>query len=267
VKNPLFWLQFENRAGVDFMFGSVAECQAQLRQSSVEMIEALAAVPDYEPALASDSPVEAMRTELARVELIAFDLVRALEKQQGYPAGGEADVLFDGFLAREYYPRIEAVKKGLLVAKGKLESDPDLRTELYTASLDGIGERIEREPPPLPVVSNVVALRNWERAGRAEAASDDRQEDAPPAQASDVGSGESKWITISQAQRISSINKGTISRAADSKEIRTNGEMGRLRLLDSADFNRWHLERIDKPERQESDQHIQEKMRRYNDDN
>lgn len=70
------------------------------------------------------------------------------------------------------------------------------------------------------------------------------------------------WLTVAEAERLSSINRGTISRACDSGEIVTNGESGRGRRIDSTDFNRWHLAYIRRPERQESEAGILRKQNR-----
>jgi hypothetical protein len=52
-----------------------------------------------------------------------------------------------------------------------------------------------------------------------------------------------KWIKVSEAQRISGINKGVISRAADVGEIKTNGKKGNARRLDAGSFSQWTLNR------------------------
>lgn len=52
------------------------------------------------------------------------------------------------------------------------------------------------------------------------------------------------WLTIQQAESISAINRGVISRAVSAGKIRSNGQRGRQRRLDSADFTRWHLQRV-----------------------
>lgn len=72
-----------------------------------------------------------------------------------------------------------------------------------------------------------------------------------------------RWITVTQASRISGINVGVISRAVDEGAIQSNGLKGKQRQIDSADFNRWQLDRAgknaqaEKSEPRESDEHIQ----------
>jgi hypothetical protein len=51
------------------------------------------------------------------------------------------------------------------------------------------------------------------------------------------------WITVSEAARISGVNKGVISRAADAQEIKTNGKDGRGRRLGAGSFSQWVLQR------------------------
>jgi hypothetical protein len=51
------------------------------------------------------------------------------------------------------------------------------------------------------------------------------------------------WIKVSEAQRISGVNKGVISRAADAGEIKTNGKSRRDRRLDAGSFSQWIVKR------------------------
>jgi hypothetical protein len=65
------------------------------------------------------------------------------------------------------------------------------------------------------------------------------------------------WISVAQAAQISGINPGVISRAADAGQLRSNGKKGKgKRKIDALDFTRWQLERIKRPERAESDEHV-----------
>lgn len=67
-------------------------------------------------------------------------------------------------------------------------------------------------------------------------------------------------ISLAEAQKLSGINRGIISRAVNAGEIKNNGERGKgKRKIDSADFNRWVLERDKKAERTETEEGI--KMR------
>jgi hypothetical protein len=52
-----------------------------------------------------------------------------------------------------------------------------------------------------------------------------------------------RWLTISDAARVSGINKGIISRAADAGELRDNGKTERARRIDALDFIQWQLKR------------------------
>ena len=70
----------------------------------------------------------------------------------------------------------------------------------------------------------------------------------------------SNWMTISEAESISGINRGVISRAANAEDFMTNGETGRDRRIDRADFTRWQQKRAAKPEPRETSQSIQKKL-------
>jgi len=73
---------------------------------------------------------------------------------------------------------------------------------------------------------------------------------------------DTKWMSFADAARISAINRGIISRAADAGKIRDNGKKGKgKRKIDSADFNRWVLER--NKEQEESDQHVENLMKKH----
>jgi hypothetical protein len=62
----------------------------------------------------------------------------------------------------------------------------------------------------------------------------------------------SSWLTVSKASLMSAIATGTISRAANKGELKTNGKEGRERRLDPSDFSQWALARMRKPESDES---------------
>ena len=55
------------------------------------------------------------------------------------------------------------------------------------------------------------------------------------------------WITITEAERLSGISKGTISRAANNGKIETNGEKKRARRLNNESFTQWALKRAESP--------------------
>jgi hypothetical protein len=89
---------------------------------------------------------------------------------------------------------------------------------------------------------NLQAVRAWKRRWEFEKLGP--KETVPPDRLA--------WLTIAEVASLSGINRGVISRAAKEGKIRTNGKANREIRLDSADFNRWHLERIHSPERKES---------------
>ena len=70
------------------------------------------------------------------------------------------------------------------------------------------------------------------------------------------------WLTIADAETISDINRGTISRAVDAGELKGNGKTRRGRRIDAADFTRWVIERAKKPEPVESDEAVRRKLDR-----
>jgi hypothetical protein len=72
----------------------------------------------------------------------------------------------------------------------------------------------------------------------------------------------SQWLSLAQAEQLSGINRGTISRAIDAGEIKSNGETGKgKRKIDSADFNRWHLERANRLEQTESEEQVEKLLK------
>jgi hypothetical protein len=67
-----------------------------------------------------------------------------------------------------------------------------------------------------------------------------------------------QWITLAEAERISGINRGVISRAVDAGALASNGQKGRgKRKIDAAAFTLWQLQRAQRPERTESTAHVQ----------
>jgi hypothetical protein len=74
---------------------------------------------------------------------------------------------------------------------------------------------------------------------------------------SDQGAAQVRWITISEAARISGINKGTIGRAADTGELLDNGKKVRERRIDAQAFVQWQLSRT-KSEPAESDAQVKQ---------
>jgi hypothetical protein len=67
-----------------------------------------------------------------------------------------------------------------------------------------------------------------------------------------------QWITLAEAERISGINRGVISRAVDAGALASNGQKGRgKRKIDAGAFTRWQLQRAQRPERTERTAHVQ----------
>jgi hypothetical protein len=73
----------------------------------------------------------------------------------------------------------------------------------------------------------------------------------------------SRWIRIAEGERVSSVNRGTISRAVNAGQIKNNGAKGPERRIDSADFTRWVLKRANKPNSQESNAKVQRALNKH----
>ncbi|HEX3991926.1 MAG TPA: hypothetical protein VHX39_12215 [Acetobacteraceae bacterium] len=69
------------------------------------------------------------------------------------------------------------------------------------------------------------------------------------------------WLTLVEAEQLSAINRGVISRAVTAGEIASNGKKGRQRRLDAADFVRWQLARARRPEAPEGNEQVREQFR------
>jgi excisionase family DNA binding protein len=70
------------------------------------------------------------------------------------------------------------------------------------------------------------------------------------------------WLTVSQAATLSGLDKGTISRWVARGDVKSNGQKGRKRRIDSADFNRYLLRRAENPERTESNAAVERKLKK-----
>lgn len=68
---------------------------------------------------------------------------------------------------------------------------------------------------------------------------------------------EGRWLTVTEAAKITGINAGLISRAADAGELKSNGLTGRGRKIDSVGLNQWTLAKADKESGQESDAKVE----------
>jgi tetratricopeptide (TPR) repeat protein len=72
-----------------------------------------------------------------------------------------------------------------------------------------------------------------------------------------------RWITVSQAASVSGANPGVITRAVDAGELMGNGMTGRERRVDAVDLTQWMLQRIAKPEAEESDAQVERLVGKY----
>jgi excisionase family DNA binding protein len=72
--------------------------------------------------------------------------------------------------------------------------------------------------------------------------------------------GHRSWLTVSEAAMVSGISKGAISRLADAGTLKSNRQSGRDRRIDSADINRYQLERANRADQPESDEAVARKL-------
>jgi len=70
------------------------------------------------------------------------------------------------------------------------------------------------------------------------------------------------WIKLVDAEVISGINRGNISRAADRGEIADNKLTGRDRRIDRVDFSRWQEQQAKKQDRVETAKEVERKLKR-----
>jgi hypothetical protein len=75
-----------------------------------------------------------------------------------------------------------------------------------------------------------------------------------------------RWLTVTQAARIAAANPGVLSRAADSGALRTNGLRGTERRIWAIDLCRWINARALRPEPSESEEHVEQLVRRHTHD-
>lgn len=71
---------------------------------------------------------------------------------------------------------------------------------------------------------------------------------------------DSRWMRFIDAENITGINRGVISKAASKGEILQNGKPLRDRRIDRGSFTRWAEKRASKSEQQESDAAVQRKL-------
>jgi hypothetical protein len=73
-----------------------------------------------------------------------------------------------------------------------------------------------------------------------------------------------EWVRVNKAARIAFVNSGQISRAVTDGDLKGNGKKRRERRVDRQDLTRWIQERVERPERAESDESVKRKMERTN---
>jgi hypothetical protein len=89
-------------------------------------------------------------------------------------------------------------------------------------------------------------------------------EDAGPGEGGDACQTESlSWIKVSQAEKISRVSRGFISRLADAGRIRSNGKNNTARRISTLDFIGWLLSRDKRPEPKESDAQVDKLVTRH----
>jgi len=69
------------------------------------------------------------------------------------------------------------------------------------------------------------------------------------------------WLTVTQAAKVAFTSTGTISRAVDAGNLKSNGKHHRERRIDSADLTRWILARSNRTEPVESNDRVESLMR------
>jgi excisionase family DNA binding protein len=79
---------------------------------------------------------------------------------------------------------------------------------------------------------------------------------------SPAASNNKPWLTVDEAACVSGIHKGTISRLANKGDLKSNGEKRLKRRIDSADLNRYQLERVKKAGPSESDEAVERKLKK-----
>jgi hypothetical protein len=112
-----------------------------------------------------------------------------------------------------------------------------------------------------------VTPRKLSRHPQAVPGTEDRNDQAngtfgerkPPAkeQPDPIGNNAARMISLAEAESISGISQGVISRAINAGKLKSNGLNGKgKRKVDAADFARWQLERVQKGDPVESYEHV-----------
>jgi hypothetical protein len=72
------------------------------------------------------------------------------------------------------------------------------------------------------------------------------------------------WLSLAEAERLTGINRGTLSKAIKKGELVSNGATGKGRVkVSAAAFLRWLSEQTKKPDRQESDAQVEKLMKKF----
>jgi hypothetical protein len=72
-----------------------------------------------------------------------------------------------------------------------------------------------------------------------------------------------RWLTVSAAAQIATVNPGVISRAVESGRLLSNGLRGSERRICAVNLCGWIRERARDPEPRESDAHVEALVRTY----
>ncbi len=75
-----------------------------------------------------------------------------------------------------------------------------------------------------------------------------------------------RWLTVTEAERVSDANRGVLSRAVDNGKLKGNGKSGTERRIDAVDLSRWILERSGKPEPKETNEAVGRKLRQVDEE-
>jgi hypothetical protein len=73
--------------------------------------------------------------------------------------------------------------------------------------------------------------------------------------------GDKLWLKVGEAARVAGTRRGTISRAVNDRRIEGNGKTGRDRRINAISLVRWIEERSNRPEPDETDERVRQKMR------
>ncbi len=141
-----------------------------------------------------------------------------------------------------------------------LPRDECPESELLTASARSLRENGMADEPtatwePLPPSAALPSSKVEERTeGDGSSGSDQAEQGGPE---------EQEWLTVSEAARVATTNSGTITRAVENGEIRSNGKRGRDRRIDPAGLSHWMLSRANRPEPQESEEQVKRLINKH----